>query len=292
MKQSKLFFDSMLIVGKYLQTKNDFINLMRVCSKFNNLVDAYHFNPINTNTDLFKNINTYEIYTQEEYENLETLVKKYHVILKKDFYDIDDNDNIIKISKQTISNKRVLREIIKKKDLIEVILPLGFYKLDIFDNCYNLKSLILPNDIKIITSLRNIAVSKIKIPNTVTTICDYAFLMCYRLEEIELPDNITELGEGVFCLCKSLKRIVLPRKIEYINYSAFMDCPNLTEIIVPNGFKFNYSEFEEFKNFQEGCTDSEIVNNQLSGNYEIIESDITPPTEEEFYNCNLLILDD
>jgi len=50
-----------MIVGKYLETEIDFINLVKVCTKYNELLLMYKFNPI-SNCDIFPNIQTQHFY--------------------------------------------------------------------------------------------------------------------------------------------------------------------------------------------------------------------------------------
>ena len=51
----------MLIIGKYLKTNNDYINVMKSSKRYNELVAMYHFNPI-SDTSLFLNIETQYLY--------------------------------------------------------------------------------------------------------------------------------------------------------------------------------------------------------------------------------------
>ena len=53
--------DLMLIIGKYLKTNNDYINVMKSSKRYNELVAMYHFNPI-SDTSLFLNIETQYLY--------------------------------------------------------------------------------------------------------------------------------------------------------------------------------------------------------------------------------------
>ena len=39
------------------------------------------------------------------------------------------------------------------------------------------------------------------IPNSVTTIGEYAFCCCDSLTNINIPNNVTTIGEGTFWLC-------------------------------------------------------------------------------------------
>ena len=47
----------MMIVGKYFETNNDYINVMKLNSRYRELTQMYHFNPI-PDTSLFENMET------------------------------------------------------------------------------------------------------------------------------------------------------------------------------------------------------------------------------------------
>ena len=42
----KLTLDVMMIIGKYFMSSTDFINVMKLSKKFNQLNKMYHYNPI------------------------------------------------------------------------------------------------------------------------------------------------------------------------------------------------------------------------------------------------------
>ena len=42
----EITIDVMMIVGKYFETNNDYINVMKVCKRYEQLTQMYHFNPI------------------------------------------------------------------------------------------------------------------------------------------------------------------------------------------------------------------------------------------------------
>ena len=70
----ELMIDSIMIVGKYFETNNDFINMMKVTKKYHDLVKMYHFNPIDE-CELFENMETQHFYTEIKETN-ESLVPK------------------------------------------------------------------------------------------------------------------------------------------------------------------------------------------------------------------------
>ena len=55
----------MMIVGKYFKSNKDYINVMKVNKKYEQLVLMYKFNPI-SDTSLFKNVQTQHFTIKEE----------------------------------------------------------------------------------------------------------------------------------------------------------------------------------------------------------------------------------
>ena len=82
-----------------------------------------------------------------------------------------------------------------------------------FQSCYFLKNIELPNSLK--------------------TIEAFAFSECSSLEEINLPDSLETIGQQAFYRCYSLTEIVLPPNIKHIDNYAFEGCINLQAIYVP-----------------------------------------------------------
>jgi len=74
----------------------------------------------------------------------------------------------------------------------------------------------------------------VTIPNSVTSIGDYAFDGCKSLKSINIPNSVTSIGEGAFDGCKSLKSINIPNSVTSIGICAFENCDSLTSITIPN----------------------------------------------------------
>lgn len=53
--------------------------------------------------------------------------------------------------------------------------------------------------------------SHFNIPDSVTSIGDWAFAGCTSLRQIDIPDGVTSIGEGAFIICESLQTILIPR---------------------------------------------------------------------------------
>ena len=72
-----------------------------------------------------------------------------------------------------------------------------------------------------------------KIPNSVTSIGDYAFAGC-SITSITIPNSVTSIGYGAFETCSSLTSITIPEGVTSIGDEAFEYCSSLTSITIPN----------------------------------------------------------
>ncbi len=78
-----------------------------------------------------------------------------------------------------------------------------------FDNCVNLKSVIIPNG--------------------VTNISYNSFLNCTSLESITIPDSVQRIDEWAFSGCVNLKNVYIGENssLQEIDFTAFYECDNL-----------------------------------------------------------------
>ena len=70
-------------------------------------------------------------------------------------------------------------------------------------------------------------VTTVTIPDSVTSIVDYAFYGCTSLQSITISDSVTSIGDYAFCGCTSLQSITLPDSLKNIGYRAFLNCTSL-----------------------------------------------------------------
>ena len=72
------------------------------------------------------------------------------------------------------------------------------------------------------------------IPNSVTSIVDYAFYGCSGLTSLTIPNSITSIVDNAFTGCSSLTSITIPNSITSIGNEAFAGCSSLTSVTIPN----------------------------------------------------------
>lgn len=102
-------------------------------------------------------------------------------------------------------------------------------------------------------------ITKIVIPEGVTTINSYAFANLTALEEVVVPSTLTKIGLGAFYNCTSLKKISSTKdgdanNIKFINQKAFYNCAlseiNLDSVVAIGNYTFencklNYIDLPE-----------------------------------------------
>ena len=74
------------------------------------------------------------------------------------------------------------------------------------------------------------------IPNTVTSIGDYAFYSCEELKEITIPASVTRIANHAFEFCTSLTTVFMqPTTPPTLGNQIFDNCDDLANIYVPAG---------------------------------------------------------
>lgn len=68
------------------------------------------------------------------------------------------------------------------------------------------------------------------IPNSVTSIGDFAFASCEGLTSLTIPNGVISIGIGAFNWCPNLTSVIIPNSVTCIGISAFDLCKGLTNI--------------------------------------------------------------
>lgn len=82
--------------------------------------------------------------------------------------------------------------------------------------------------------LNNILVTNLVIPDSVTSIGNYAFENCISLEYVTIPDSVTSIGSNAFENCDSLTSVTLPDSVTSVGSNAFKNCDAFETVIIPN----------------------------------------------------------
>ncbi|MBR4949879.1 MAG: leucine-rich repeat protein, partial [Clostridia bacterium] len=109
------------------------------------------------------------------------------------------------------------------------------------------------------------------IPDSVTSIVDWAFGGCDGLTSITIPNSVTSIGEWTFSDCSNLTSITIPTSVTSIGIRAFSFCSSLTNITIPNSVtSIREGAFE----FCSSLTSITIPNH------------VTSISDGAFYNCS------
>ena len=170
-----------------------------------------------------------------------------------------------------------LSDTVKKDTLYQIVLPyeceidnqiylISKINSNMFYNCENLTSVVIPNTI---TSIGSYAFQKcynltqITIPNSVTSISDYMFSWCINLKEINIPNTITSIGEYSFHRCENLTEVIIPDSVMSIGFQAFYNCINLKKVVIGNGItNISYAIFKDCE---------KLIDVRISNNVKTIE---------------------
>ncbi len=77
----------------------------------------------------------------------------------------------------------------------------------------------------------------IKLPNSVTSIGQYAFIQCTGLTSVTIGNSVTSIGKCAFVWCSGLTSVTIPNSVTSIGYGAFGDCSGLTSVTIGNSVK-------------------------------------------------------
>jgi hypothetical protein len=107
-----------------------------------------------------------------------------------------------------------------------------------FHSCDFLKSVFIPDSV---TSIPNYAfmgckdLESIVMPSRASSDnTNNLFDSCCNLKSVVIPDGITSIGVNAFNDCYALESVVIPDSVTSINGNAFRNCYHLKSIVIPN----------------------------------------------------------
>ena len=251
--------DFMMIIGKYFENSEDFINVMKVGKKYQQLVLMYKFNPI-SDTSLFENIQTQHFYKEDDKNNKKEGMYQYIYWFNINYnaaYNKGDNEIKNKKDNEIYKNAVLIgpgldvkfdnligRDVVKEYPLeIEngnCVVPEGITKIgdNCFDGCFQITNIILPSTLKEIGReafvLTNI--TYIIIPEGITRIRIETFKNCTSLTNIILPSTLKNI-EAVAFADTNIITIIIPEGVTRIGFGCFKNCSQLTNITLPTSLK-------------------------------------------------------
>ena len=113
-----------------------------------------------------------------------------------------------------------------------------------------------------------------------TEIPNSLFYESYTLQSVQIPDTVTSIGQYAFCYCENLEKINTPNNLVSIGYSAFEGCVNLVEFKFPKSLRCLYSKSFSGSGLREVTLD-------LDNNLEFIPHDYFG--DFYFSGCNNLV---
>lgn len=106
-----------------------------------------------------------------------------------------------------------------------------------FMNCTNLRSIVIPQNVKIIQtgSFRGCnKLEKVIIPNSVTIIGSGTFEDCSSLTDVTISNKLESIENYVFEACSSLVNINFPESLSSVGVGSFKGCTGLITIDIPD----------------------------------------------------------
>ena len=124
-------------------------------------------------------------------------------------------------------------------------------------------NLTIPNSV---TTIGNYAFSGcdgltgVTIPNSVTTIKNHAFSYCTGLTGVTIPNSVTTIGNYAFSGCDGLTSVTIPDSVTTIGNCVFYDCTGLTSVTIGSGVELiPESAFYVCYNLKSVCLPSELL---------------------------------
>ncbi len=109
-----------------------------------------------------------------------------------------------------------------------------------FSQCSGVTRVSIPEGITSIeycTFWGNENLISIEFPDSLISIGFRAFYGCSKLQNLRFPDGLKTIGAGAFEACQRLQIVEFPDGITQIGEQAFFDCPKLLSVLLPSSIE-------------------------------------------------------
>lgn len=114
-------------------------------------------------------------------------------------------------------------------------------------NRSDIKSIIIPNSVTTIEEFaffRCVSLERVEISSSVRKIEKYAFGECSSMDELIFHEGVEEIEKHAFSGCISLAYIKIPASVREIHEYAFMNCHSLRDAYIPLTTKVSCNAFD------------------------------------------------
>ena len=169
----------------------------------------------------------------DELKNRELLKDVFDRALRNDIQTAAIVRNSIIRHFKSVLQSNALKDIFRT---IEIPQGAATIKEETFFGCTELTKIHIPNSVTTIekNAFANCGLTKIHIPNSVTTIKEGTFSQCNDLCEVYIPDSVTTIGKNAFFMCHNLYKVYIPDSVTTIGKNAFHACTNLYKVYIPD----------------------------------------------------------
>ena len=125
------------------------------------------------------------------------------------------------------------------------------------------------------------------IPNSVTSIGDWAFENCSSLTSVTIPNSVTSIDWWAFADCSSLTSITIPDSVTSIGDRAFFNCDSLASVYISDIASWCGIAFDDSDSNPLGSGASLYLNGKLVTDL-VIPAGVTSIGDYAFYGCSSL----
>ncbi|ELP90766.1 hypothetical protein EIN_026150 [Entamoeba invadens IP1] len=256
---SKLDVHVVMIVGKYFNFEEDYLNLISTNSKFKDVLDRYHYNPISS-LRLFKNVETQYLYKYNDqpvdgmfqykvcyrvtYKMANAILKAHPNTTFRET--VLTNNNILKWKKDhpecVVSNRNDYSVLVS----IDVPKCCNVLDTNCFAKCYELTAITLPSIVKSIfdsgldccTKLERIFIERcascdIAVPFWMANLINKSGCFCSNIYFSKNDVTYYKQSHPEDVENDALRRLNIPDVCNAIGQKCFLQCKQLTAVTLP-----------------------------------------------------------